>query len=206
MRKKKPRGLLQNLITYICFKAAPLSESKLTKLVYLVDVYHYENFGKRLTRVPFKHYYYGAWAPDISGELEKLSDANIIKEEIVQTRKGTTASVPKPAVRQTTIHLPETGLEALSKVLEQWGSSPTDDVVSFTKTTLPFANTPFGERIDFRRCDPVYAYASDKRISKRKAAMLGVASTPFLAQKAMQGDEELRSGEPLLTREAVFGR
>lgn len=206
MSKKKPRGLLQNIITYISFKARPLSASKLTKLVYLADVYHYENFGKRLTRVPFMHYYYGAWAPDIGEVLEKLSDAGIIKEETVETSKGTLASVPKPAVRKTTVHLSETAFESLDKVLEQWGSSPTDEVVNFSKTTFPFVDTPFKERIRFKRCDPVCAYASDNKILKKKAAMLGIISTPFLVQKTMQGDKELRTGERPMTREEVFGR
>jgi len=206
MRQKRPKGTLQNIITYISFKARPLSASKLTKLVYLADVYHSEHYGKRLTRVPFKHHYYGAWAPDIGEELEKLSEAGIIREEVVATKKGTPASVPKPAVRQTTVRLSQTAFDALNKVLEQFASSPTDEVVNFSKTTLPFLNTPFGERIDFKRCDPVYAYAHDNSISKRKAAMLGVVSTPFLVEKTVQGDRELRTGETHLTREEVFGR
>jgi len=172
----------------------------------LVDVYHCEHYRRRLTHVPFKHHYYGAWAPDIGEELEKLNEAGIIREEVVETKKGTIASVPKPAVRQTTVRLSQTAFDALNKVLEQFGSSPTDEVVSFSKTTLPFINTPFGECIDFKRCDPVYAYAYDNDISERKAAMLGVISTPFLVEKTTQGDRELRTGEPTLTREKVFGR
>lgn len=206
MSEKRPEGVLQNVITYICFKNIPLSESKLTKLIYLIDVYHYESFGETLTSVPFKHYYYGAWAPEISEELEKLGEAGIIKEEAVKTRKGRVASVPKPHVSSTTVTLPKTGAEAIENVLQQWGSSSTDDIVDYTKTTLPFLNTPFGESIDFKRTDPVTAYAADNRISEGEAAMLGVVSTPFLVEKALQGDEELRTGEGFMTREEVFGR
>lgn len=206
MIKKRPRGSLQNIITYITFKARPLSQSKLTKLIYLADVYHYEHFGRRLTRVPFKHHYYGAWASEIGEELEKLNDAGIIKEDIVQTTKGTVASVPKPAVLQTTVNLSDSALETLNNVLEQFGSSPTEDVVKYSKTTFPFINTPFGEFINFKRCDPVYAYAADNNISQREASMLAIMSTSFLAKKVIQGDKELRTGQPLMTREEVFRR
>ena len=42
MRKKQevPGGILENLITYFCFKSHPISTRKIMKMVYLADVYH----------------------------------------------------------------------------------------------------------------------------------------------------------------------
>lgn len=202
---KEPEGILQNVITFLCFKANPLSSRKLAKLVYLVDVYHYQMFGRRLTDVPFKHYYYGAWAPDIDIEIEKLCDAGIIQEKVVSTRVGYPAVIPKPAILETTIELPETGLKALESVLAEWGSASPDEVVSFTKTTLPFLNTPFDELIDFSRADPIAEYAKEQQISEEAAAMEDISSDDFLVKKALEADKLLREGSRLLRHEEVFG-
>ncbi len=202
---KRPKGKLQNIITFLCFKANPLSTRKLVKLVYLVDVYHCQMFGKRLTNVPFRHYKYGAWAPDIEESLEELCEADIIKEEPVETRDGNLASVPKPAVDKTVIKLPESSIKAIEMVLKDFGAASPSDVVEFTKKTLPFLNTPFDKEIDFSRCDPVVAYAKEKGISAKQAATEDVLSNESLVEKIREADKQLREGRHLLTHEEVFG-
>ena len=95
---KKAEGILENVITALCFRAKPLSTRKLVKLVYLVDVYHQQMFGKRLTDVHFKHYRYGAWSPEIEERVEELCDKGILLEEVIQTSSGYPAIVPKPVI------------------------------------------------------------------------------------------------------------
>lgn len=203
---KRPKGLLDNIVTYLCFKANPLSTRKLVKLVYLLDVYHYQLFGKRLTKVPFKHYYYGAWAPDIEESVEKLCDGEILREEVVSTSAGYPAVIPKPAISQTTVKLPKTGVKAVEMVIANFGAAPPDEVVEFTKKTLPFLNTPFNEEIDFSRSDPITEYAKKHGISKREAATDDLLSHKFLTEKVLEADKQLREGVELLTHEQVFGK
>ena len=119
---KKAEGVLENVITALCFRAKPLSTRKLVKLVYLIDVYHQQMFGTRLTDVRFKHYRYGAWSPEIEECVEELCDKGILLEEPVQTSSGYPAIVPKPAISETVIELPDSGLKALREVLRDWGS------------------------------------------------------------------------------------
>ena len=203
---KKPRGKLQNIITFLCFKARPLSTRKLVKLVYLVDVYHYQMFGKRLTNVPFKHYLYGAWSPEIQQSLEELCEAGIIEEETVETQEGNLASVPKPAVDRTVINLPDTAIKVIEMVLADFGTANPSDVVEFTKKTLPFLNTPFDDEIDFSRCDPAVAYAKEKDISVKQAASEDIVSNKSILMKIQEADKSLREGGRLLTHEEVFGK
>jgi len=203
--EKRPEGVLQNIITYLCFKSRRHGLTKLTKLVYLADVYHYDLFGERLTNVPFIHYYYGTWAPDLDQTLHELYEAAILKEEVVPTRSGYYATVPKPSISQTAIELPESAFQVLEMVIEDWGTASLDEVVEFTKRTLPFLNTPFGEPIDFSRIDPITEYAKERDISEEEAATDDVLLNPYLVQKVLEADESLRQGEPLLTHEEVFG-
>lgn len=204
--KKKPKDLLENIVTYFCFKANPLSSRKLVKLVYLADLYHYQLFGKRLTRVPFKHYYYGAWAPDIAEAVERLCDRGVLKEEVVSTGAGFPAAIPKPAVSQTTVKLPKTGFKALEMVVAEFGRADPDRVVEFTKKTLPFLDTPFDEEIDFSRSDPIAQYAKKHGISKRVAATRDLRLHKSLIEKVLEGDKQLREGASLLTHEEVFSK
>ncbi len=202
---KRPKGKLQNIITFLCFKAKPLSTRKLVKLVYLVDVYHCQMFGKRLTDVPFKHYLYGAWSPEIEKSLEELCEAGIIEEDTVETRDGNVASVPKPAIDRTQVRLSASAIQTIEMVLEDFGIANPNDVVEFTKKTLPFLNTPFDEEIDFSRCDPIVAFAREKGISVSQAATEDILSNESFAAKVQEADEKLRKGGRILTHEEVFG-
>lgn len=203
---KKPKGMLQNIITFFCFKAAPLSTRKLVKLVYLADVYYYQMFGKRLTDVPFKHYLYGPWSPEIEKSLEELCEAGIIREEPIETRDGNVASVPKPAVKETVVKLPHNAIKVIEMVLTDFGKADPGDVVAFTKKTLPFLNTPFDEEIDFSRCDPIVAYAKEEGVSVRQAATEDIVSNESLLAKIRGADRSLREGGHLLTHDEVFGK
>jgi hypothetical protein len=197
--KKRPKGRLESIVTYF-------SSRKLVKLVYLADLYHYQLFAKRLTKVPFKHYYYGAWAPDIAEAVERLCDRGVLKEEVVSTGAGFPAAVPKPAVSQTTLRLPKTGFKALEMVVAEFGPADPDKVVEFTKKTLPFLDTPFGKQIDFSRSDPIAEYAKKHRISKREVATRDLILHKSLTKKVLEADKQLHEGVSLLTHDEVFSK
>lgn len=201
---KRPNGILQNIITYFCFKVKPLSMLKLTKLVYLVDVYHWQMFGKRLTEVGFIHYHYGAWAPDISIALEDLYEAGIIQEKKVITKKGFPASVPEAMINQAMINLPKTAFEVLESVVADWGDASTEEIVKFTKTTLPFLNTDFECKIDFCRSDAVTTYASEKNTTENDAATKDVLSSKALAKAVIESIKDAKNGH-FLTHKQIFG-
>ena len=202
---KKPEGTLENVVTGLCFRATALSSRKLVKLVYLVDVYHQQMFGKRLTNVHFKHYRYGAWSPEIGECVEELCDKGILLEETVQTSSGYPAIVPRPAISETVIRLPESGLKALREILSDWGGRTPDEVVQFTKSTLPFINTPYDEEIDFSRCDPIVAYAKEEGISVKQAATEDIVSNESFVAELQEADKSLREGGRILTHKEVFG-
>jgi uncharacterized phage-associated protein len=199
-----PEGILENIIVYLCLKSSLLSETKLTKLVYLADVYHCQMFGERLTDIPFRHHFYGAWAPDISKTLGELYEKGIIEEKMVLTKKGYKATVPKPTISKAMIHLPKTAFEVLDQIVDDWGDATTEEVVNFTKKTLPFLNTSFDREIDFSRCSPIKEYAKEKGITESEAATLDILSNKELCEAILEGDRDAIDGR-FLTHNQVFG-
>ena len=188
-----PENILQNVLTYLCFKAKTLSQSKLMKLVYLADVYHMERFGARLTNVPFKHWHYGPWSEEVDSEIERLCGMGIIKQEPYLTRSGLKAEVPKPNVNQTTVNLSESALEVLSDIIEDWGTASSDEVITHAKTSLPFVGTPFGEQIDFTRIDIVREFSKEKGISIKEAATTIVESDTELMKSLARAKDKART-------------
>lgn len=201
---KKAEGILENVVTALCFRSNPLSARKLVKLVYLVDVYHQQMFGTRLTDVHFRHYRYGAWSPEIGECVEELCDKGILVEEAIQTSTGYPAIVPKPATLETVIELPESGFEALKEVLSDWGSKNPNEVVQFTKSTLPFLDTPYDEEIDFKRVDAIAEYAKKQSISEEEAAIEDILPDKPLVEKLLEASQSLRKGGHLLSHDEVF--
>ena len=191
--KSKSRSILENVIIYLCFKANPVSLRKITKLVYLVDLYYYELYDRQLTDVEFLHYAHGAWAPEIYDAIEKLCDKGILYERVVSTKDGYLATVPTPKVKEASVSLPDKDAFAvLESVISDWGAADPQAVVDYTKTTVPFLGTLYGERIDFSRSDPIAEYARKHKISLSEAATLFVLSNKELTESILKADAELR--------------
>jgi len=202
-KQPRPEGLLQNILTYLCFKCQTLSRTKLIKLVYLVEVYYYQLYSKRLTEIPFYHYYYGVWSPQVERKVEELYGKGILVEREVSTKKGFIAIIPKPNVKKTEVRLPKDVFEVLDMIVEDWGNALPDEVVEFTKTTLPFINTGFGEEIDFSRIDGIKEYAKEKGISEDEAATLDIIFNKKLKEKVLKGLKDIQGGK-VFSYEEVF--
>lgn len=167
-----PENILQNVITYLCFKVRTISQTKLMKLVYLANVYHMERYGSPLANTSFKHWHYGPYSAEVDSEMEKLYGEGILKSKRCKTQSGYDAEVPTPNVKSTTVELTDEATAILDEIIEDWGEASTSDIVSFAKTSFPFVGTPFGKKIDFNRIDLVAEVAKSKNISREAAATM----------------------------------
>ena len=188
-----PENILQNIITYFCFKVRPLSQTKLMKLIYLANVYHMDQYGSTLAKTSFKHWHYGPYSAEVDSEIEKLYGEGILKYETRKTQSGYEAEIPMPNVKRTTIRMTNEAKTILDEVIEDWGDSSTDDVVSFTKTSLPFLGTPFGKKIDFNRIDLVAEVAKSQNISREAAATMLVENNKELMESLDKIEERVKA-------------
>lgn len=77
MEKVKISG--SDLVKYLLSKYAPLPQKKLQKLSYFAEYEYIKKYGKRLSDLSFKRYYYGTYSEDIRN-IEDLEENIIIKE------------------------------------------------------------------------------------------------------------------------------
>ena len=68
-----------DLVKYLLSKYGPLPQKKLQKLSYVAEYEYITKYGKRLSELSFKHYYYGPYSEDIRN-IEDLEESIIIKE------------------------------------------------------------------------------------------------------------------------------
>ena len=139
---------LRDIIVYFTFKTKYLTEIRLTKLIYIAEIYSIEKFGKRLSGVKFLNYFYGPWSQEISFAGGMLSGSDILIE-FGTTPSGHDASFFKPNVDKTTIRLCEGDISILDDVLNDWGFKKTPEIIEYAKSTSPYKNSEFGELINF---------------------------------------------------------
>jgi uncharacterized phage-associated protein len=138
---------LQNLICYLAAKTGYLTEKRVHKLLYTAELYYIEHFYKRLTDVKFKNHNFGVWSPDIEGAKNWLDGVCLdIKEE--KTKEGHPASFIE-LIEGFPIELADEEVQILDTVISDWAFKSTDELVAFTKSTLPWETSSFGEDIDF---------------------------------------------------------
>jgi len=139
---------LRDIIIYFTFKTKYLTEIRLTKLIYIAEIYSIKKFGRRLSEINFLTYYYGPWSQEISFAGEVLSGGDILLE-FDTTLHGYDASFFKPNVDKTTIDLSEEDVSILDGVLNDWGFKKTPEIIDYAKSTFPYKNSEFGELINF---------------------------------------------------------
>ncbi len=79
MEKVKISGV--DLVKYLLSKYGPLPQKKLQKLSYFAEYEYVKKYGKRLSDLSFKRYYFGPYSEDIKN-IEDLEEDIIIKEKV----------------------------------------------------------------------------------------------------------------------------
>lgn len=152
-QKKEERDNLRDVIVYLAFKVPGLSEAKLNKLIFLADLYHYAKSGKRLTKVPFKHFHHGPWSPEIAEEAFS-GDGEYLRVETVLTKRYGHVQVIKPKVDLAEVDLTDEEMATLAEVVREWGKKDLPEIIKHSKRTLVFMGTPYKNIIRFESFPP----------------------------------------------------
>lgn len=137
---------LQNIICYLAERLTYLTEERLHKLVYTAEIYYSEKFGKRLKNLKYQNYPYGVYSPEISLAHVCLDGIclNITEEE---TQEGHPASFME-LIEGYPIELLAEEKDILDNVIADWEFKSTTDLIEFTKSTLAWESSSFGEDLN----------------------------------------------------------
>jgi putative ubiquitin-RnfH superfamily antitoxin RatB of RatAB toxin-antitoxin module len=144
------RSELGDIIVYLTSKMRYLTEIRLVKSIFAADIYHIEKFAKRLTDVQFTKYRHGVWSPQIVNEAT-LMDGSDILVEIKETPDKHEATFFKPIRDKVFTNLSGEKISTLEDVVEEWKYKPTNELIDFTKSTIPYRRAKFGEVLDLDR-------------------------------------------------------
>ena len=167
-----PKEILKNLVVYFTFNVPKLTPTKLTKLIYLADLYHYKKHRCTISEIPFFNYHYGPWHPAIDAIVNKECD-ELIEVESIKTRKGDVIRIHKPKVEKTSVKFPRPEMfETLKKVVQDWGNVPLDKIVKYIKSTTPFIQSQKRHVIDFMLVDSEFQESIERASKQAKEGKL----------------------------------
>lgn len=150
MRAAPERSELQDMIVYFADKIPYLTEIRLVKLFYAAEIYYIEKFTNRLTNIPFIHYHYGVWSPRVMSEGMMMAGTDILTEK-EKTLEGHEATFIKIVQGRESVDLPDEVISILNDVIADWQFKSTDELIEFTKSTIPYRRSKFGEVLDLDR-------------------------------------------------------
>ena len=151
------RNILMSLIDYFASTIPHLQDVKLNKLIYIAHLYHYAEHGELLTKTRFFSLGYGPHAPAIRSALKDQLADNVVC--LKESRTSTDPVYSNPCLiiescRECHPYLPETYINSVEEVVENWSGRDFPRILDYTTRTFPYLATTYREHIDFRSIEP----------------------------------------------------
>lgn len=158
------RSELQDIIIYLTRKMPYLTEIRLNKLIFAAEIYYIEKYGKRMTDIPFIHYHYGVWSPRIGAEAALISGTDILVKT-GKTPEGHESTFFVPVeTKEVLVNISEEKISILEDIVRDWQFEPTEKLIEFTKSTIPYRRSKFGEVLDLDRYARLMKLVYDKEV------------------------------------------
>lgn len=145
-------------IVYLLCKKYPykkeLSRSRLTKLVYLVDLDHYRKFHKLATEIDWKYDNHGPFTWDVHEAAQSLHDTTGIidieeKANMFGSRKM--EYVIRDGKEMETASLDKTIIACIDSVIEETKQLNYNDFIKYVYKTAPMENAEQYYELDFSK-------------------------------------------------------
>lgn len=167
---QREERVLQKLILYVVDQlqeqGVKPSLIKLTKLLYLIDVEHYRQYGRTLTPLDWVYHKFGPWAFSLPRVL-KTADIDLGEEEFLTKdgREGRAFFVV--ATQDITGIVPLGAARLVDRIVRVWALEATNFLLGYVYFhTEPMLETRRGERLRF---DTVVRELPDERVTTRVA-------------------------------------
>ncbi|MCM1531503.1 MAG: Panacea domain-containing protein [Bacteroides sp.] len=144
---KLNKDLVGNLILFLAEKCQPLCQTKLLKLLYLIDEESTKRYGTPITWLPYRVWKLGPVAQDVF--FAKYPGTNLFSDYVKFDFQGSTCIV-RPANTFDDSEFSELDMEVISDIAERYGKLSASQLVKIThrKGSL-WSNTKEREHISF---------------------------------------------------------
>jgi len=124
------------------------SKTKLVKLLYLIDRHFAKKYGRTLTGIEYKSYFYGPYSDEIEEALNYLNEQGFVK---ILYEESPFTGVPYYVLKL--INLPNFGSlteeerKTVINIVKTYARKSLDEILDEVYDTEEYNNTPFGRVI-----------------------------------------------------------
>lgn len=122
---------------------------RLVKLIYILDREYFKKYGKNLTGVNYKNYYYGPFSHQIEEALEELEKEGSIKiekmQDIFENKEFYVITL-----NSHNFSLTEKERTDIKEILNPYFQKSLEEILDIVYESPEFLKTPFGEVIEFQ--------------------------------------------------------
>jgi len=122
---------------------------RLVKLLYILDREYFKKYGKNLTGVNYKNYFYGPFSIQITNALEELENEGCVKIEkkhdILENKEYYII-----ILNSHNFNLTERERLVIENILTPYFQKSLGEILDIVYESPEFLNTPFGEVIKFQ--------------------------------------------------------
>ena len=144
------KRLLIHIIREVRDAQGSLTKTKLVKLLYLIDVEAYQEFGRTITGTQWTFFLYGPYAAEIDNALNSLAGHRVEETEFLSSRgrRGYTYQRDEDPRLHEVLSLDERLV--VQDVLRRWADEELNQILDFVYfKTPPMAHARFDAPLDF---------------------------------------------------------
>jgi len=145
---EKQEETIKNILLYLISNSKYLTEKRLQKLFYIAEIEFIHRFGQRMSIVDFINHKHGMYSFHIKHFIDCLDDDGKIKSVFKKTKDDYDAHFYHLNKKDIVIELDDERVEILNNILEKFAYNITENIIKYAKSTKPFKETPYGEKID----------------------------------------------------------
>jgi uncharacterized phage-associated protein len=128
------KQMIQNFIRYGAGDDGKITKTKLAKLVYLADFTWYYLQGDSMSRATYRKLRYGPVSNIYFSALDEMEEDGVI----VRDNKGTAVLFSLVENVCSTDKLNNDKIKLIKKIATVWKNKPTEEIVNFTHSQLPW--------------------------------------------------------------------
>ena len=154
------RELISYLVARSLDRGATLTQTKLVKLLYLVDVGRAASRRQALTGLRWRFYHYGPYALELPDTLDAMEGMELVVRDVRRGDRDSRLYVGAPGAPEGDTW-PEPTRHMVDALVDRWATSDLNELLDYVYfETEPMREAERGEYLDLSKSEPAPRYVS----------------------------------------------